>query len=85
MADGAALDVDASAGGQVGLIGLHVGADHIFLDTRIERQAHKLTFVGKGRIVDGHRDSAVGEVGQNAEGNEDNAEDESEQESTHGE
>jgi hypothetical protein len=85
VAEGAALNVDASAGGKVELIGLHMCADHIFLNARIERQSDELAFVGKRGIGDGDGHSAIGEVGQNGEGNEDNAEDEAEQESTHGE
>ena len=83
VADGTAFNVDASAGGQVSLIGLHVGADHILLDAGIERQADELTFVGKRGIGDGDGHSSIAEVSQHGEGNEDNAENESDQESTH--
>ena len=85
VAHGAALNVNAGAGGEVGLIGLHVCADHIFLNARIEREADELAFVGEGRIGDGDGHPAIGEIGEHGEGNEDNAEDESEQKSTHGE
>ena len=81
MAEGAALNVDAGAGGKGGLIRLHVGADHFFLNAGIERDVHQLAFVGKGRIRDRHWDIAIGEVREDCEGNEDNAENESEQES----
>jgi hypothetical protein len=57
-----------------------MGADHVFLNTRIEREVDKLGFVWERRIGDSNRHITVGEIRKDGEGNENDAENESENE-----
>ena len=81
VAEGAALSVNAGTGGECGLIGLHVGADHLFLNARVERDMDELGFMREGRIGDRNGHIAVCEVRQESERNKDDAEDKPNEES----
>jgi hypothetical protein len=81
MTEGATLRVDVGSGGEVGLVGLHVGADQFFLNSRIERHVNDLGLMREGWIGDGYRHIAIHEVCKSGERDQDNTDDESEQES----
>ena len=77
VADGAPVDVDVSAGGEVCGVRLHVGADDLTLDSAIEGQVDELALMREGRVIDGHRDLAIHEVHKYDEGNQNESDDES--------
>ena len=80
VANSTALDVDASTCGEIGGVGLHVGADHLTLDSAFEGHVNKLALMGEGRVTDGHRDLAVHEVHEDGERNQNDSDDESKNE-----
>jgi hypothetical protein len=77
VAEGAAFNVNARAGGEVGLIGLHMGADHIFLNAGVEGDGDELALVGKRGIGGGDGYPAIGEIDEHGQGDENDAEYES--------
>lgn len=81
MAEGAAIDVDTGARGEVGLVGLHVGADLFFLNARVERHVNDTGLIREWAIGDGHRHIAIHQVSKPDERDQHNANDEAEQES----
>lgn len=80
MAEGTAFNVDTGASGEVCRIGLHVGADLLFLNARIEGHMNNLALMWERRIRDGYRDIAIHKVSENDKGHEGDADDQSEQE-----
>src|SRR3954463_4459706 len=80
VADGAAVDVDVGTGGEIGGVGLHVGADHFALDPAVERHVDKLALMGEGRVINGDGDLAVHEVHEDGERNQNDPNDESKNE-----
>jgi hypothetical protein len=80
VADGAALDIDVSAGGEVCGVRLHMGADHFALDTGIERHVDQLALVREGGIVDCDGHSAVHEVHEYGERDENESDNQSDNE-----
>jgi hypothetical protein len=77
VADGAAVDVDVGPGDEVCGVGLHVGADHFTLHSRVEWDVDELALMRKGRVIGGHRDLAIHEVHEYGEGNQNESDDES--------
>jgi len=67
MTHSAAIDIDARAGGEIGGIGLHVGADHFALDTAIEGHVYELALMRKGWVIDRDGDLAIHQVHEGSE------------------
>jgi len=80
VASRTSVDVNASAGGKVGGVWFHVGANHFALDPRIERHVDQLALMRKGRIVDCDGDSAVHEVHKHGERDQNESDNQSENE-----
>lgn len=83
VANCAAVHVDAGPGGQIGGIGLKVGANHLSFDPTIERHVDEPLFVRKSGVIDCNRNFPVGEVSQDRKGNKDHTDDQPKQESSH--
>ena len=81
VAEGAAVNVDMRAGGEIGLIGLHVRSDLFFLNARVERHVNDLGLVRERAIGDCYRHIAIHKVSKPNERDQDNADYEAEQES----
>lgn len=80
MADCAAVDVDVSAGGEVGGIGLHVRSDHFPLDACVEGNVNELSLHRERRIGYGNGDLAVHQIGDHDERNQNNSNDQAKDE-----
>ena len=50
VANGAALDINPRAGGQVRCVGFHVSAGSLFLNASIKRHVHDTALVRKSRV-----------------------------------
>jgi hypothetical protein len=80
VAGGAAVDVDSGAGDQVCGIRLHVSADQLPLNARIQGDVDELALAGKSGVGYGDGNLAVHEVHDDDQGNQDDSDDQAKDE-----